>query len=145
MSDNQAVLGYLGRALSFELSAVQQYLSLAAMMDVRGMKASGEKFRQEANEEMGHVERIIARMLALGAAPSASQLRATQLDGDLPELMLRAKKFEQEIVNFYSQAVRHCAANQDHENRVFFEAILKEEQEHVEMFESWWRETTQGS
>ena len=145
MSDNQTILGYLGRALSFELSAVQQYLSLAALMDVRGMKASGDKFRKEANEEMDHVERIIARMLALGAAPSASQLRATQLEGDLPELMQRAKKFELEIVSFYSQAVRHCTANQDHDNRVFFETILKEEQEHVEMFESWWRDAVKAS
>lgn len=144
MGSTQTILGFLGRALSFELSAVQQYLSLAKLMEVRGMSAAGEKFRQEANEELQHVERIIGRMLAMGGAPNASCLRATHLEGSLPDLMQYAKKFELEIVGFYTQAVRHCAAQQDHENRVFFEALLKEEQEHVASFDRWWHETVSG-
>lgn len=141
MSNPQVILGFLGRALSFELSAVQQYTALAKLMEVRGMTAAGEKFRQEAGEEMQHVERIIGRMLALGGAPNASSLRATQLDGSLPELMQQCKRFEMEIVGFYEQAVRHCAKDKDQDNRIFFEELLKEEQTHADSFDSWWQQT----
>ena len=105
------------------------------------MTAAGDKFRKEAGEEMQHVERIIGRMLALGGAPNASSLRATRLDGSLPELMLQCKQFELEIVGFYEQAVRHCVTSQDHDNRIFFEELLKEEQAHAHSFDSWWQET----
>ncbi len=141
MINPQVVLGFLGRALSFELSAVQQYIALAKLMELRGMAAAGDKFRKEAGEEMQHVERVIGRMLALGGAPNASSLRATYLDGSLPELMLQCKQFELEIVAFYTQAVRHCATSQDHDNRIFFEGLLKEEQAHANSFDSWWQET----
>ncbi|MBN4078927.1 bacterioferritin [Gammaproteobacteria bacterium AH-315-C21] len=141
MDNTQTILGFLGRALSFEFSAVQQYLSLAKLMEVRGMPAAGEKFRHEANEEMRHVERIIGRMLALGGAPNASCLRPSHLDGSLPELMQHAKKFELEIVGFYTQAVHYSVTNNDHDSRIFFEELLQEEQAHVTSFDNWWKET----
>lgn len=139
--NSQAILGFLGRALSLELSAVQQYTALAKLMEARGMKSASDKFRQEAGEEMQHVERIIGRMLALGGAPNASNLRATHLDGSLPELMQYCKRFENEIVGFYAQAVRHCVTTKDDDSRIFFEELLKEEQVHAECFESWWQQT----
>jgi bacterioferritin len=40
----------------------------------------------EVREEMGHVERIIARMLALGVASNASQLRPATVGPDLLNL-----------------------------------------------------------
>ncbi|MBL4851885.1 MAG: bacterioferritin [Gammaproteobacteria bacterium] len=141
VNNPKAVLGFLGRALSFELSAVQQYIALAKLMELRGMTSAGDKFRQEAGEEMQHVERIIGRMLALGGAPNASSLRATHLDGSLPELMQQCKRFELEIVGFYTQAVRHCATSQDDDNRIFFAELLKEEQAHADSFDSWWQQT----
>lgn len=131
------VLGYLGRALSLELSAVQQYLALAKLLDLRGMSKAGEKFRHEAQEEMEHAERIIGRMLALGAAPNASHLRPCRLDGALPQLLKHAADLEQEIIGFYAQAVRYCSQSQDHENRLFFETLLAEEQHHGAEIDAW--------
>ena len=141
MNNDQAILGYLGRALSFEFSAVQQYLSLAKLMELRSMSSAAEKFRHEAQEEMQHVERIIGRMLALGGAPNASCLRPSHLDGSLPQLMQHAKELEVEIVGFYEQAVNHCHRADDHENRLFFDALLQEERQHAASFDSWWQET----
>ena len=132
-----AVLGYLGRALSLELSAVQQYLALARLLELRGMPQAGGKFRHEAQEEMEHAERIIGRMLALGAAPNASCLRPCRLDGALPQLLKHAGDLETEIIGFYTQAVQYCVRTQDHENRVFFETLLREEQSHGAEIDAW--------
>lgn len=100
MMQDPATPGYLGRALSLELSAVQQYLSLAKVLELRGMQQAGEKFRHEAQEEMEHAERIIGRMLALGFAPNASHLRPTRLSGSLPQLIQHVTAMEREIVEF---------------------------------------------
>ncbi len=140
MTHDPAIFGYLGRALSFELSAVQQYLSMARLLDLRGMPQAGDKFRHEAQEEMQHAERIIGRMLALGVAPNASRLRPVRLDGSLPELIQHATDLETIIIEFYAQAVRHCSGTQDHENRIFFDALLREEQQHASGINSWWQE-----
>ncbi|MBL1260016.1 MAG: hypothetical protein COB33_005730 [Thiotrichaceae bacterium] len=140
MTQDPVILGYLGRALSFEFSAVQQYLSLARMLSLRGLPQAGDKFRLEAQEEMEHAERIIGRMLAVGVAPSASILRPARLDGSLSELIQHTVKLETEIVNFYAQAVQYCQHAQDHENRIFFEALLTEEQQHAAGLQEWWQE-----
>ena len=144
MTQDPAILGYLGRALSFELTAVQQYLSLARLLEMRGVPQAGEKFRHEAQEEMEHAERIIGRMLALGVAPNASCLRPPRLDGGLLQLMQHAADLEVEIVSFYEQAVKYCRRIQDYENRIFFEKLLTEEQQHVTVIDSWKQEIMAG-
>ncbi len=140
MTQDPVILGYLGRALSFELSAVQQYLSLGQMLTLRGMPQVGDKFRLEAQEEMAHAERIIGRMLAVGVAPSATILRPARLDGSLPELIQHTVNLETEIVNFYARAVQYCQRAQHHENQIFFAALLKEEQQHASGIREWWQE-----
>jgi len=144
MIQDPAVLGYLGRALSLELSAVQQYLSLARWLEMRGMSQIAQRFRDEAQEELQHVDRIIGRMLALGVAPNASQCRPVRLDGSLSELMEYLAGFELEIVGFYQQAVNHCLRLNDHENRMFFELLLQEERQHAIGIEAWRQELITG-
>ena len=77
MSQDAVIPGYLGRALSYELSAVQQYLSLSSLLTMRGVHEASERFRNEAQDELQHAERIIGRMVALGFGP-------TQVVCDLP-------------------------------------------------------------
>ena len=104
---------------------------------MRGVPQAGEKFRHEAVEEMEHAERIIGRMLALDVAPNDSCLRAPRLDGSLLELMQHATDLETEIVSLYAQAVKYCSGIQDYENRIFFEKLLTEEQQHAAGIDSW--------
>ena len=132
-----AILGYLGRALSLELSAVQQYLTLSRLLHARGLQDGAEKFRQEALGEMEHAERIIGRLLSLGVAPNASQLRPVKLGHSLGDLIEQAKVLEAEIVRFYENAVTCCIRVQDNDNRLFFEKLLAEEREHVGEFLTW--------
>jgi len=125
------VLGFLGRALSLEMTAVQQYLTLSRLLKLRGFDEIADKFKHEAQEEMAHADRIIGRMLVLGVAPAATQLRSAQLGDSLPALINSAQALESEILSFYQQAVNHCAHINDFDNRLFFEQLLQEEREHV--------------
>ncbi|MCG6969310.1 MAG: bacterioferritin [Gammaproteobacteria bacterium] len=134
---DQRVLGYLGRALSLELSAVQLYSTQARLVATWGLTEAAERLSSEATEEMGHVDRIIGRMLALGVAPNASQLRPVQLGRSLPELLRHDHAFENELVKLYEDATRHCARAGDHDNRLFFETLLGEEKAHSHELVQW--------
>lgn len=134
---DEVVLGYLGRALSLEMTAVQQHLTVSRLLKLRGFEEIGQKFQQEAQEEMEHAERIIGRMLTLGVAPSGTQLRPAQLGDSLPKLMAAVHALETELVGFYSRAVEHCTAQGDFDNKLFFEQLLEEERAHVHEFANW--------
>ena len=137
---DQRVLGYLGRALSLELSAVQLYSTQAKLVEAWGLAEVAGKLSAEAGEELAHAERIISRMLALGAAPNASQLRPVQLGRNLQELLQVNHAFESEVVSLYEAATRHSARVGDHDSRLFFEALHAEEKQHARHMLDWLQE-----
>jgi len=134
---DKKVLGYLGRALSLELSAVQLYSTQARLVLNWGLDKAAEKLRHEAREETEHAERIIARLLALGAAPGASQLRPVKLGPDLITLLHGNWHFEMELVKLYQDAVTHCLHLGNNDDRVFFQSLLEEERNHAEDLKKW--------
>jgi len=134
---DQRVFGYLGRALSLELSAVQLYTTQARLVATWGLDQPAQRLREEALEEMQHAERIIARMLALGIAPNASQLRPVRLGSDVRELLEIDRAFESELIDLYHAATVHCARAGDHDSRVFFEELLEEERKHGRDLDEW--------
>jgi bacterioferritin len=141
---DQRILGYLGRALSLELSAVQLYSTQARLVDNWGLAEVAAKFSEEASEEMTHAERIISRMLALGVAPNASQLRPVRLGQNLQQLLEHDYAFEKELVGLYEDAARHSARVGDPDSRLFFEALLAEEQHHAQSLEQWLQQLQQA-
>lgn len=134
------VLGYLGRALSLELSAVQLYSTQARLLGAWGLAEASTRLSTEALEELGHADRIIGRMLALGVSPGASQLRPVRLGRSLHELLAHDHAFENELINLYRQATTHCARAGNHDDRLFFEALLNEEKSHAQTLVQWLKE-----
>lgn len=134
---DQKILGYLGRALSLELSAVQLYSTQSRLVANWGLKQAAEKLQAEAHEELQHAERIIARMLAKGVAPNASQLRPVKLGPDLTSLLNIDKEFETELVKLYHDAVSICSSPRHHDDRLFFQQLLDEEQHHADELDAW--------
>ena len=131
------VLGWLGRALSFELSAVQQYMTQASLLELWGDHEAAARFRQETVEEMRHAEAIVQRMLVLGVAPAASQLRPVAHAGDLVGLLQHDLGLEAELIALYADAVRFCVLIGDNDNRTFFNGLLDDEQHHARDLDAW--------
>lgn len=133
------VLGYLGRALSLELSAVQQYMTQASLVELWGDLDTAQRFRQDSVEEMLHAEGIVQRMLLLGVAPAASQLRAVSHAPDLPGLLRHNAVLEADLVNHYAEAVRFCLLIGDGDSEAFFRQLWTDEQAHAEDLALWLR------
>lgn len=143
INTDERVIGYLGRALSLELSAVQLYSTQSMLVASWGLTGVAEKFREESREEMGHAERIISRMLALSVAPNASQLRPVRLGRNLQELLQYDYAFENELISLYDDATRYCISIADYDNRLFFETLLNEEKQHAVELTQWLQELKQ--
>lgn len=134
---DQGVLGYLGRALSLEFSAVQLYSTQSRLVAYWGLASAAERLRHEAEEELEHTDRIIERMLALGVAPNASQLRPVKLGENLVEMLGINQRFEQELIDLYHAAARYSARIGDHDSRLFFNTLLEEERTHHKELLEW--------
>ncbi|MBC1260959.1 bacterioferritin [Synechococcus sp. BSF8S] len=134
------VLGYLGRALSLELSAVQQYMTQASLLALWGDAASADRFRQETVEEMQHAERLVQQMLRLGVAPAASQLKPVSTARDLIGLLRLNIVLEDELIQHYAEANRFCLLVGDQANAQFFHDLWQEEAQHGEELEAWVRD-----
>jgi bacterioferritin len=130
-------LGYLGRALSLEYSAVQQYMTQASLCDAWGLPEAAQRFRQETVEEMKHAESIVKRMLGLGVAPNASQLKPVAVARNLVDLLRQDAVLEAEIVALYQEATDFCQRTRDHESASFFAGLLHEETEHAGEIQAW--------
>ena len=131
------VLADLGRALSLELTAVQQYLTQAVLVEAWGDSESADRFRRETVEEMQHAERLVNRMIQLGVAPGASQVQPAGCASDLSGLLRLNADLEWRLVSHYAEAVVLCQRIGDGEHEAFFRALWQEEQRHGEQLASW--------
>ena len=86
---------------------------------------------------MQHAERLIQRMLQLGVAPAASQLRPVGHAPDLEGLLRVDAALEQDLIQHYADAVRFCLLIGDGNNEAFFRSLLQEEQQHGEELDAW--------
>jgi len=141
---DQGVLGYLGRALSLEFSAVQLYSTQSRLVAYWGLASAAERLRQEAEEELQHTDRIIERMLALGVAPNASQLRPVKLGESLVDMLKINQHFEQELIDLYHAAATYSARIGDYDSRLFFHVLLDEERTHHKELLAWQAELWDG-
>jgi bacterioferritin len=131
------VLAYLGRALSLEFSAVQQYMTQASLVELWGEREAADRFRHETVEEMQHAERIVQRMLTLGVAPAASQLRPVTHASDLVGLLQLNQILENDLIDHYGEAVGFCVQIGAGEDATFFRGLLNEEQQHGRELAEW--------
>ena len=136
MSVDPRTLGWLSRALTHEMSAVQQYLAQSVLARLWGDEALSSKLRSEAVEELGHAERLMERLIVLGVAPSAGNLPPSRLGRSVDELLAADRELEVEAVRLYQEAVAHTQRMRDSDGTSLLADILAEEMEHVQEIDS---------
>ncbi len=125
-------LGWLSRALTHEMSALQQYLAQSVLARLWGDAALATKLRHEALEEMEHAERLMERLILLGVAPSAGNLPPARLGRGVDDLLAADRQLEIDAVRLYQEAAAHARRMRDGDSVALLEAILEEERAHVQ-------------
>jgi len=132
MSVDPRTLGWLSRALSHEMRAVQQYLAQSVLARLWGNESLSQHLRREAVEEMVHAERLMERLIVLGIAPSAGNLPPARLGRNANELLDADHALEVDAVRLYEEALAHARRMRDVDNASLLEDILGEEIAHVQ-------------
>lgn len=135
MSADPRTLGWLARALTHEMSAVQQYLAQSVLARLWGDEALAAKLRREADEEMEHAERLMERLILLGVAPGAGHLPPARLGRSVEELLAADRTLEVDAVRLYQEAVAHARRMRDGDSAALLENILSAELEHVQQLD----------
>ena len=136
MSVDPRTLGWLSRALTHEMSAVQQYLAQSVLARLWGDEALSSKLRSEAVEELGHAERLMERLIAVGVAPSAGNLPPSRLGRSVDDMLAADRELEVEAVRLYQEAVAHARRMRDSDSAALLTEILAEEMQHVQEIDS---------
>ncbi len=136
MSVDPRTLGWVSRALSHEMRAVQQYLAQSVVARLWGDEALSAKLRQEAIHELEHAERLMEHLIRLGIAPSAGNLVPAHLGRSAEDLLVADRALEVEAVRLYQDACAHAQRMRDAGSAAVLAGILAEEMERVQDIDS---------
>ena len=136
MKGNPQVIEALNRALTIELTAINQYFIQAKMCKNWGFMKLAGKHYEESIGEMKHAEKIIDRILFLEGAPEIARYDVIRVGTDVKEQFENDLKLEMGGVKHYNDAVELCAKLKDNGTRELLEPILTESEEHVDWLET---------
>lgn len=136
MKGHPQVIDALNRALTIELTAINQYFCQAKMCQNWGFKKLGAKHYHESIGEMKHAEKIIERILFLEGVPEIARYDVIRVGTDVKEQFVNDLKLEMGGVAHYNATIKLCSELGDHGTRDLIEPILRESEEHVDWLET---------
>src|SRR5512136_2299558 len=83
MKGNEKLLKKLDELLADELTAIMQYMVHSEMCANWGYDKLHEAVEKRAMQEMGHAEKLIARIIFLEGTPTVSRLNAVSIGAEV--------------------------------------------------------------
>jgi bacterioferritin len=136
MQGEAKVIAELNARLAEELTVINQYMVHAEMCDNWHYGRLAEPIMKRAIAEMKHAERLIERILFLDGRPEVSTLNQIHIGGDVPAMHAHDLESEYVAVKGYNESIRIVGELNDDGSRKVFEAILQEEEDHVDWLEA---------
>lgn len=126
----------LNKAVGDELAAVHQYMYFHFRCDDMGYDLLSNLFKRTAIQEMLHVEQLSERILFLKGEVEMKVTEEVQKIHDVKEMLILAEKMESGSVNDYNLWANECAAGADSVSKKLFEALVEQEEMHLDQFET---------
>jgi bacterioferritin len=136
MKGDAKVIEYLNRGLRSELTAVSQFWLHYRLLDNWGLNALAKKWREESIEEMVHADRFIDRIIFLEGFPNLQLLNPLKIGENVEEVMAADLEAEMSARALYQEAADYCLSVKDYPSRDLFEALMADEEGHVDFLET---------
>jgi bacterioferritin len=131
MKGNEKIIGHLNLRLTEELTAIIQYMVHAKMCGNWKYARMAETIEKRAIVEMRHAEKLIARILFLEGHPIVGGLNKLRIGAEVPKMHVNDHGVEEEAIQGYNESIRLAAEVGDNGTRELFQAILKDEEDHI--------------
>jgi bacterioferritin len=136
MKGAKEVVAELNRALTNELTAVNQYFLHARMYDNWGFEKLGKKTYEESIDEMKHADRLVKRILLLEGLPNLQDLHKLQIGEDVPEALKADLNVERRGRECLVKGIETCENKKDYVSRDMLRQILDDTESHIDYLET---------
>lgn len=136
MQGHPQILDGLNRALTIELTAINQYFCQAKMCKNWGFGRLAAKHYEESIGEMKHADKIIERILFLDGVPEIARYDVIRVGTNVKEQLENDLKLEMGGVVAYNELVNLAIQLKDNGTHALALEILTESEEHVDWLET---------
>ena len=136
MKGNAKIIERLNALLADELTAINQYMVQSEMCANWGYERLHKAIEKRAIAEMKHAEKLIGRIIFLEGTPTVNKLNKIEIGADVETQHKNDWKAEEGAVKAYNDGIRLAAETGDNGSRELLEAILKDEEEHIDWIEA---------
>ena len=136
MKGDKKVIEFLNKALTNELTAINQYWLHYRVLADWGVTKLAEYERHESIDEMKHADVLAERILFLGGLPNFQAIHKLKVGETVDEILKADLAVEMEAIPLLKDAIAHCESVRDYPSREIFERILESEEEHVDFLET---------
>jgi bacterioferritin len=133
--NTETTLKNLQTALAMELTAAHQYQLHASVLTDWGIDRLAAQMREEMQEELGHSDAYIDRIMFLKGKPSLEFAKPPVVAESLVKMFESDLADEKEAISFYTSAARQADEANDIGTRSLFERIAMNEEEHMSWLE----------
>ena len=136
MRGDDRVLEFLNEQLTAELTAINQYFLHAKMQENLGWVKLARYTRSESLDEMRHAEVLTDRILFLEGLPNYQRLFPLRIGQTVTQMLQSDMAVETEAVSRLRRGIEHMRAVSDVTSANIFEAILADEEGHIDYLET---------
>lgn len=136
MKGDAKIIEALNKALTIELTAINQYFVQAKMCKNWGYHKLAQMHHHESIGEMKHADKLIDRIIFLEGTPNIARYDVIRVGTDVKQQFQNDLKMELGGVKVYNEAIDLCAKSKDAGSREILEHILTDSEEHVDWLES---------
>jgi bacterioferritin len=136
MRGDDRVLEFLNEQLSAELTAINQYFLHAKMQENFGWVKLAKYTRSESIDEMRHAELLTDRILFLDGLPNYQRLFPLRIGQTVTQMFESDMTVEVEAIDRLRRGTEYMRSISDITSAKIFEAILADEEHHVDYLET---------
>ena len=136
MQGDGQVIEFLNEQLTAELTAINQYFLHAKMQENLGWVKLARHTRAESIDEMRHADILTDRILFLDGLPNLQRLFPLRIGQTITQMLQADMAVEVEAVDRLRRGIEHMRSVSDVTSANLFEAILADEESHIDYLET---------